>query len=293
MLNTKFGQFTILIILGFIWGSSFILMKKGLIAFNSFQVASMRLFFAGLIAVPFLVKYRKEIEPKDWIWLIMAGFIGNGFPAFMFTYAQKSGLDSSMAGALNALTPVFTLIVGVLAFNIKSNWKQITGLIIGLAGAVFMIFSKMEIQIKEFSFIPFLLVFLATFFYGINLNIIKSKIGHIKPILAGMLPLSIVAFPATGVLFASDAPNVLQAPSTDLDISLTAIILLGVIGTALSLFVYNALIQKTNALFGAAVNYMLPFVAAMWGVMDGEAFGKTELLSLSFILVGIYLIRGK
>ncbi|MCO6495982.1 MAG: DMT family transporter [Bacteroidetes bacterium] len=293
MLNNKFGQFFILIVLGIVWGSSFILMKKGLIAFNSWQVASMRLFFAGLIAVPFFIRYRKEIEKKDWIWLALAGFIGNGFPAFMFTYAQKAGVESSLAGALNALTPVFTLIVGVSFFNIKSNLKQIIGLFIGLLGAVMMIFNKTGITFQGFSVLPFLIVFLATFFYGINLNIIKSKIGHIKPILAGMIPLSIVAFPATGVVFASGVPDVLQTPGVDWNISLAAVFVLGIVGTALSLFVYNALIQKTNALFGAAVNYMLPFVAAIWGVLDGEAFGKSELFSLCFILGGIYLIRGK
>lgn len=293
MLNTKFGQFFILIVLGVVWGSSFILMKKGLIAFNSWQVASLRLFFAGMIAVPFFIKHRESIKKKDWLWLILAGFIGNGIPAFMFTYAQQAGLESSLAGALNALTPVFTLIVGVSFFNIQSNKKQVLGLLIGLCGAIYLIYNKVGINFNNFSIFPFLIVFLATFFYGINLNIIKSKIGHIKPVLAGMIPLSIVAFPATGVVFASGAPQVLQESTQIWSVSLLSILLLGIVGTAMSLFVYNALIQKTNALFGAAVNYMLPFVAALWGVIDGEAFGKSELLSLLFIMGGIYLIRGK
>lgn len=267
-------------------------MKKGLLAFNSWQVASMRLFFAGLIAVPFLIRYRKEIQKKDWIFLAIAGFIGNGFPAFMFTYAQQSGLESSLVGALNALTPAFTLMVGLLFFNTKTGPKQLAGLLIGLGGALIMVFHKTGLALDGFALLPFGIVFLATLFYGVNINIIKSKIGHINPILAGLIPLSIIAFPGTGLMFAFDTPAVLNGPSEVWAMPLLAAIVLGVIGTAFSLFIFNALVQKTSALFGSAVNYLLPFVAAFWGALDGEPFGSFEIMSLCFILVGIYLIRG-
>jgi drug/metabolite transporter (DMT)-like permease len=293
MLNNKAGQFVVLILLGIIWGSSFILMKKGLIALDSWQVASLRLFFAGIIALPFLLRYRKEIQRKDWLFLGLAGFIGNGFPAFMFTYAQETGLESSLTGALNALTPVFTLLVGLLFFGTQSNTKQITGLGIGLLGALAMVWHKAGNTSGTFSFFPFAMVFLATFFYGININIIKSRIGHIKPLLAGMIPLSILAFPATGMVLWSGVPETVSNATEDTYFSLSAVLLLGVLGTAISLFIFNALVQKTSAIFGSAVNYMLPFVAAFWGAIDGEPFGMFEMGALLFILLGIYLIRGR
>lgn len=293
MLNNKAGQFFVLILLGIIWGSSFILMKKGLLALDSWQVASLRLFFAGLIALPFLIRYRKEIQKKDWYYLALAGFIGNGFPAFMFTYAQQTGLESSLTGALNALTPVFTLLVGLVFFGTKSNPKQLLGLGIGLLGAMSMVLHKAGNSTGDFSLLPFAMVFLATFFYGININIIKSRIGHIKPLLAGMIPLSILAFPATVVVWGSGVPEVVANANDDTYFSLSAVLILGVLGTAISLFVFNALVQKTNALFGSAVNYMLPFVAAFWGALDGEPFGFFEMSALLFILLGIYLIRGR
>jgi len=292
MLNNKIGQFLVLILLGIIWGSSFILMKKGLLAFNSWQVASMRLFFAGLIAVPFLIRYRNEIQKKDWFFLAIAGIIGNGLPAFMFTYAQETGLESSLIGALNALTPAFTLMVGLLFFSTKTGYKQVAGLIIGLGGAMVMIFHKAGLELEGFSLLPFGMVILATLFYGININIIKSKIGHIKPILAGLIPLSIIAFPGTWLMFAVDTPAVINSNSDIWALPLLAVIVLGVVGTAISLFLFNALVQKTSALFGSAVNYLLPFVAAFWGTLDGEPFGYFEIASLCLIIVGIYLIRG-
>jgi drug/metabolite transporter (DMT)-like permease len=293
ILNSKAGQFTVLILLGLIWGSSFILMKKGLVAFNSWQVASMRLFFAGLIAIPFLLKSYKKIERKDWLFIALAGFLGNGFPAFMFTYAQQSGLESSLVGSLNALTPAFTLLVGLLFFETKTGLKQVLGLCVGLVGALFIVFNKTGTSFENFSVFPFFIIFLATLFYGFNINIIKSKIGHISPILAGMLPLSIIAFPATGVVLATDTVNVFNQDSLIWSNSLTAVLVLGIVGTALSLFIFNALVQKTSAIFGSAVNYLLPGVAAIWGVLDGEPFGKFEMFSMLFILMGIYLIRSK
>jgi drug/metabolite transporter (DMT)-like permease len=291
MLNSKVGQFVTLLLLGVVWGSSFILMKKGLISFDSWQVASMRLVFAGFIAVPFLIIHFKKIAKKDWKFIALAGFLGNGIPAFMFTYVQQSGLESSLVGGLNALTPIFTLIVGLIFFNVKTTSKQVIGLISGLIGALFIIFHKSNIAVSDFELFPFLLVFVATFFYGININIIKSKLGHIKPVLAGMLPLSIITFPALIMLLASGTHIKLMSLQNSDYLPLLAVVALGVLGTAISLFVFNALVQKTDAIFGSAVNYLLPFVAAFWGLLDGELFGKEEALSLILIIFGIYLIR--
>jgi drug/metabolite transporter (DMT)-like permease len=291
MLQHRTGQFLVLLLLGFIWGSSFILMKKGLVVFNSWQVASMRLAFAGLIAVPFLVSNFKKIQKKDWLFLLLAGFIGNGFPAYMFTYAQQT-LESGLVGGLNSLTPLFTLIVGLLFFGIKVTKMQLIGMLTGLAGALIMILQKINLSATEFHLFPILIVFIATLFYGFNINIIKSKIGHVKPVLAGMIPLSLISFPATLVLFATETPQTyVESTHEFANMSLLAVFILGIIGTAISLFIFNALIQKTDALFGSSVNYILPFVAAFWGILDGELFSLLDLVGLLFIITGIYLIR--
>jgi drug/metabolite transporter (DMT)-like permease len=291
LLNSKLGQYAILGILGLVWGSSFILMRFGLEGFNSWQVGSMRLVFAGLIAVPVLLMNYKKIQRKDWLFLALAGIVGNGFPAYMFTYAQKNGLDSSIAGALNALTPAFTLIFGLMLFKIHVKPKQIWGLAVGLIGALALIMSKIEPDLADFSLWPFFVVILACMFYGININIIKSKIGHISPILAGMVPLAIVSFPATGILFYTETPEIISGPVENWGIPLVSVFILGLAGTAFSLILFNALVQKTNALFGSSVNFLLPFVAAFWGLVFGEAFGFYQFIFMLMILTGIYLIR--
>ena len=94
-----------MILLAFIWGSSFILMKKGLIVFNDLEVAQMRMGIAWLSLLPFVWKKIFNIEKKHIIPIIIVGLFGNGFPAFLFTKAQTE-LDSSLIGILNALVQI-------------------------------------------------------------------------------------------------------------------------------------------------------------------------------------------
>lgn len=292
MLHNKLGPFLVLLLLGFIWGSSFILMKKGLMVFDSLQVASLRLFFAGLIAFPYFILYRKSIQRADWKYLAIAGFIGNGFPAFMFSYAIHTGLDSALVGGLNALTPVFTLLVGLFLFGTSATLKQLIGLGIGFAGTLILIFNQQQLHSVEFSLIPFIIVGIATFFYGININIIKAKFAHISPISAGLMPLAMVSLPATAMVFTTGASEGLTLNQPPVHyVSVIAVLILGVVGTAISLFIFNALVKKTDALFASAVNYLLPFVAFFWGVWDGEIITWLDASALLFILLGIYLIR--
>jgi drug/metabolite transporter (DMT)-like permease len=137
------------------------------------------------------------------------------------------------------------------------------------------------------------MVVVATILYGVNINIIKHKIGHIHPLMAGMLPLSVIAFPALIIVFMTGTHETIASGSVvkaNINYSLICIAILGMVGTAIALFLFNGLVQKTSALFGSAVNYLLPFVAAFWGLRDGESFGVFQFLSLGLILLGIYLI---
>src|SRR4051812_20644220 len=101
--------FLLLIILAVIWGSTFILMKRGLEQFTPPQVAAIRLSVAFICLFPFVVRHVRKIEPSRWKFILVSGMLGNGIPAFLFTAAQTK-VSSSAAGVLNSLTPVFTVI---------------------------------------------------------------------------------------------------------------------------------------------------------------------------------------
>ncbi|MGB1316959.1 MAG: EamA family transporter, partial [Flavobacteriales bacterium] len=84
----------LLLLIGTIWGSSFILMKKGLIVFSDTQIATLRMGMAWLVTLPFLLTRFKEITKKEWLILLSVGLLGNGLPAFLFATAQTK-IDSS------------------------------------------------------------------------------------------------------------------------------------------------------------------------------------------------------
>ncbi|MFT6112763.1 MAG: drug/metabolite transporter (DMT)-like permease [Bacteroidia bacterium] len=271
-------------LLALIWGSSFILMKEGLKHFSSYQVAAMRIGFAGVALIPFVNWRKVVIRSGDLKYFIISGFLGSALPAFLFTAAQTK-ISSSLAGALNGLTPLFALLVGVLFIGIKVNKLKIYGVICGLLGAFFLVIGKsINFDIGYTS-----LAVLASLCYGINVNIIKQKLNDYPPLLVAALPLAMISLLGVGVMlyngFNFDIYNTQHIKS------LGAILLLAILGTSLSLVMFNRLIQQTNTVFATSVTYLIPIVALFWGFLAGEDIHWTQLAGLLSILVAIWLIR--
>src|ERR1700735_5221679 len=118
--NSSVLKWFLFVLLALIWGSSFILMKRGLEAFTPPQVAALRMVVSFLFLFPFVIGHVKQIPRDKWIFIIIAGILGNGIPAFLFTKAE-TGLSSSIAGILNSLTTVFALVVGIIFFKMKTT----------------------------------------------------------------------------------------------------------------------------------------------------------------------------
>ena len=284
-LNKKSIQWLTLFLLAFIWGSSFILMKKGLVAYSHTQVAALRIGIASICLLPFAIKPLLKIEKRYWIYLFIAGFLGNGVPAFLFTKAQTE-VASSLAGMLNSLTPIFTLIIALFVFKSQPKRNQIIGVVVGLLGAFSLIASN-GISIENSNLLYSLYIVLATFFYGVSVNVIKIKLSTIKPI-----TISAVAFLCVGpwtliYLFTTDfvaiTSNNPKAP-----VSLFYISLLAIFGTAIAMLVFNTLIKKTTSLFASSVTYLIPIVSILWGIIDGEPIHFIQIVSVLTILLGIY-----
>lgn len=271
-------------ILALIWGSSFVLMKEGLKAYSSFQVAAMRIAFAGIALLPFVRWKNIQIRPGDFKFFVISGFLGSALPAFLFTAAQ-TGISSSLAGAINGLTPLWALLVGVLFLGVKFNRWKVCGVLVGLTGAYFLIIGK---QI-EFDITHTVYAVAATICYGINVNIIKQKLNDYPPLLVAALPLALISIVGVGLLFYLGF-DLSLSNSTQVT-SFVAIIILAVFGTSLSLIMFNRLIQQTNTVFATSVTYLIPIVALFWGLVDHESISSSQVLGLFSILVAIWLIR--
>lgn len=287
-LSKKSWQWITLVVLALVWGSSFILMKRGLRSFDYTQVAALRVFLSFIILIPLYGKLLKRLTFKNTLHLIIAGYAGVFFPAFLFTKAQTE-ISSSLAGMINSLAPFFALMMGILFYKNKPAKNQYIGIIVGLFGAIGLvsngqIFSSFQ-SINGYT----LYVVLATVFYGINANEIRFKLAEFTGIEVTALAF-LVTGPAAGVvLLFSDFSMVLNSETWLIDFGF--IFILAAVGSVLSLFFFNSLVHYTSALFATSVTYIIPFFAIIWGVLDGEKITLMHLLSIGLALVGVWLIN--
>ena len=299
-MQNKQISYLLIPLLACIWGSSFILMKRGMFAidgqpvFTSAQVASIRIFLASVVFLPLLPKLLRNLQrKKDLLFFAIVGFGGNLVPAFLFTYAEQT-LDSGIAGIMNSFTPIFTIIVGMLLFRTKINTQQIIGTIIGFAGITWLIFLSKPVQ-SGFELTPALAILFATFLYGLSLNTIKHKLANYTAIQVATGGFSMAFLPAFIGLFFFHTPRVFIDNPYALS-SFGYISILGLIGTAFAVIIFNLIIAQTTAVAASTVTYFIPIIAVAIGVWNGEHFIWQQLLSMLVIISGVLLVnikRGK
>lgn len=281
----------LLLILALIWGSSFILMKRGLFhegrpVLNGWQMASARLLIAWLALCPLLLKHFGLFR-KHWLALLGTGMLGNGIPAFLYAMAQTR-IASSLSGMLNSLTPLFTLVVGVLIFRSRVRAVQVAGVLLGLMGAVgLVVFNPLTDMI---SWTPYaLLPVVGTLCYGCSANIVKHKLYMLPAAATAALALTFVGPIGALGCWLTDLPGTLAEHPHALR-SLGYVAVLAVLSSALSLVLWNALLKRTSALWASSVTYLMPIVAIGWGLMDGETVSWVQIMMIVLVLSGVYLV---
>lgn len=281
----------LLILLTLIWGSSFILIKRGLDVFDAGEVGALRMFAASLVLTPLAIKHLKSFTLRQYFYLFFVGFVGSFLPSFLFAKAE-TGLSSAMAGVLNALTPMFVIIVGSLFFSQRIGGRTIAGLLIGFAGTAILMFAGTDGEMAKLNLFGLYIV-VATIFYGTNVNIIKYRLHGIKAIpLTSMAFALILPFSASYLFLASDfVYKVETVPGAWLSVLYVSI--LGVVGTALAMVLFNKLIQFVSPVFASSVTYLIPIVAVAWGLFDGEVLLMQHYIGMLVILVGVYITNRK
>lgn len=286
--SSNFYPIFLLIFLSFIWGSSFILIKKGLLAYSPIQVGTLRIVLASIVLLPIALKNINTTFKQNWKKLMGLGLIANLIPAILFAIAETN-LSSSLTGMLNSLTPVFTIIVGVMFFSTKLNLPIAIGLALGLTGSLILSIVNSDGSIGEFN-IYALFVVVATILYGLSGNLIKQFVNKFEPITLVSLTMLMVSPLALIALFSTNFIEV-SFNHPDAFISFTSIFILGSIGTAYALGLFNRLIHKTSAVFASSVTYLIPIAAVGWGILDNETLFPLHFIGIGIILIGIVLIN--
>lgn len=289
--NSKYGKaypILVLLLLSLIWGSSFILIKRGLDVYSPMQVGTLRVAFAFLLLLPFAVRRINTVFRKRWKIIFVYGLIANLGPAILFALAE-TGLSSSLTGILNALTPIFTLLVGIIFYKIPMHKEQSLGLIIGLAGSILISIVGSSGGIGEFNYYVIFVV-IATILYGFSGNMVRAYFMDVDSITLTSLaflsvgPLSIV------YIFSTDFVSRLSS-HPEATASLLYIFILAAVGTAFALILFYKLIQMTSAVFGSTVTYLIPVTAIAWGLFDGEVLYPLHFVGVVLIVGGVYIVN--
>ncbi|WP_335695415.1 DMT family transporter [Spirosoma montaniterrae] len=275
--------------LAVVWGSSFILMKLSLQIFTSEQVAAGRIMLAWLFFLP-LIGYQarqpavRETVRSRWVYLLIAGLLGNLLPAFLFAIAGAH-LNSSLAGALNSLSPLFTLLIGAAFFGGSIRARQLTGVLLGLAGSVLLIFFSATGAFSVNGYA--LLIALATLCYGLNINLIGKYLSHLPPLVSsGWIFALIGPIALAALLLTPYNPAIWQAEHRW---SLLALLVLGVFGSGVMTVLFNRVVQLTSPVFAASVTYLMPIVSLGWGFVAGEIIYLPQYIGMGICLLGVWL----
>ena len=283
-------KWLILLTLALVWGSSFILMKKALLGFTQLQLGALRILVTAAFLLIIGGKSIKEIQKKHWPYVVYTALLGTLFPAFLFAFALKE-LDSSISAILNSLTPFNTFIIGVLFFGFLVKRRQLIGIFIGLTGTLMLILKGASLNPDQ-NYWYVLLVMISSLGYAINVNMVKKYLQDLSAVAIVTGNFLLLIIPASIVLWYSDFFTNVEWNSTTWT-SFGYIVTLAVIGTGIAKILFNKLVQISTPVFSSSVTYLIPIVAVVWGVIDGEKLSLEQLLAAVIILFGVYLVNKK
>ena len=290
-MNTEQKKWFFLFILAITWGSSFILIKKGLQGLSPWQLGSLRTVISALFIFTIGFKSLKTIQSHQWKWVVITGFLGTFFPSFLFAFAETE-VDSGVVSILNSLVPLNTILIGLAVFKITSTKTQVFGVILGFIGASMLIFNSMELHPDQ-NYLYAGFVVLATVMYASSVNIIKRYLQDVKPIAIATGNFVAIVIPAILVLSFSNFFTTQTFENDAIYRSIGCVAVLSLFGTVMAKIIFNTLIQISSPVFASSVTYLMPVVALLWGLLDGEVFGLNQGLASLLIVSGIYLANKK
>ncbi|WP_299119035.1 EamA family transporter [uncultured Tenacibaculum sp.] len=277
-----------LIVLSLVWGSSFILIKKALIGLTPIQLGALRMLITAVFLLLIGFKSIKKIQKKHWIYILYTALLGTFFPAFLFAFAIQ-GIDSSISAILNSLTPFNTFIFGALVFGFSFKRKQFIGILIGLIGTLILILKGAELNPNQ-NYWYALLVIISSIGYAFNVNIVKKYLHDLDALAITTGNFLLLIVPAFLVLLFSGFFSSFEV-NQETTSALGYITILSVVGTGIAKVLFNKMVHLSSPIFASSVTYLIPIVAVMWGIIDGEKLSLIQLLAGGVILFGVWLVN--
>lgn len=282
----KIRAYLLYLALVMLWGGAFMLIKKGLEDLSPLQIASVRIASGAITLLPVFFYYVRQIPKKAFPILLLSGVLGSLIPSFFYAYAQQY-VDSSTAGILSSMTPVFTVLISVILFSYRMNFINVLGLLLCFIASVLLVStSGGEIRFDQFN-PESLLIIAATLCYAINLNILKFKLKEVHPLaiassaLIGPGILSII-FLAIDINFSEYIFH------SETHTGLYYIVFLGIFASGMALILFNLLLKIASPFFASSITYMIPVVSMFVGALDNEVFTAEKIFFSVLILAGVF-----
>lgn len=276
-----------LVVLSIIWGSSFILIKKGLVALTPLQLGALRILFSAIVLAIAGWKSLVTIKKQEWKWILISGILGTGIPVFLFAYAETE-IDSAIAAILNSSVPLLAFVFGILMFGAQFVKQQFAGVVLGLLGAIALILIGAQVNPDQNHYYA-LLIILASCLYALNVNIIKRYLQDVSAMAIALGNFLFLIIPAIIILFTSDFFSLPVTTDVELQKAIGYIVVLSIFGTAAAKVMFNKLVQISNPVFASSVTYLMPIVSVTWGLLDGETFTIPQFLAALVIIAGVYI----
>ncbi|MFL0094710.1 DMT family transporter [Tenacibaculum maritimum] len=287
-MNSQQKKWMYLLILSIVWGSSFILIKKSLQGVTPVQLGALRMLITAFFLLLIGFKSIKKIEKKHWKYVAYSAALGTFFPVFLFAFAIR-GIDSAIVSILNSLTPFHTFIFGALVFGFSFKKKQFIGILLGLVGTLILIFKGAALHPDQ-NYWYALLIIIASIGYAFNVNIIKRYLYDLDALAITTGNFLLLIIPALLVLIFSNFFLTFEM-NQETGEALGYIIILSVVGTGIAKVLFNKMVHLSSPIFAASVTYLIPIVAVVWGIIDGEKLSLLQLLAGGIILLGVYWVN--
>jgi drug/metabolite transporter (DMT)-like permease len=262
-------------------------MLFGLKVFPPVELALIRMAVAAVCLSPLLIFHIRKVSWRDLGILFAIGMAGNAVPAYLFAEAETQ-LPSAIVGVLNSMSPIFTLLLGWM-FPLVNG----AGVLLGFVGATILALSG-GVDAQQTTKLSYtLLVVGATVCYGISTNLIKYYFTGRNPIMIATMALSLVGWPSLIYLLAfTDFSQRFETQPGAME-AFGYIAILGAVGTAFGVALFNKLLQISSIIFATSVTYTIPLVALLWGVFLKEELTPWHAFGFAVILLGVWLANRK
>ena len=283
----NFATLAQLLLLGMIWGSSFLFQRITVPVLGVAVTAVGRIVLAAVILVAVVAATRRSLQWRTrWRDYMLVGLIGAGFPFLLFAFAAHS-LPAGYSAVLNATVPLFTVLI-VWASGTRPSASKLVGVVVGIFGVVTLArFGTLEMNWPTIG--GFAATLLASVLYAFNARTVKARFSDVDPMVVAagsMLGASLPLLP----LIAIDPPTQLPA----LGAAVWSLVALGVVCTGFAYALFYRLIQNAGSERAVTVTFIVPVFAQVWGAMFlHEAITWASAIGCGLVLLAVALIFEK